>query len=1126
MNNTINSTDSTNAVITDFTDNAKKALKDIIDTIKVGNNQTGKQFDDFMKDRDKKDKSNRVASVASERRQRAANAAVSGKIDKSVSITQKLTDTVKDVGKKIVDIMDRILEQSLRSYDENTRNMRRQFLTTEEISTNLKRGDTVKQLLGTLGVTINSGETKNIISELVATNTDISKLSDKQIAAITMMNKTLGTDVKTALNIVKTSRDQDELINMAVIAADRTGRSGMADIINKINEPWFQRFAQQNGGTEKALSQFQNTVKKLDASLGDYGLDSSMQADLVALMAKISSGQIEGINEDEIVNILGLSRGSLSDPNALLDGIQRAIVDGNLNIMRLQQAAGVDPRIVAAIQNAQVAYANGTYTQKTINNNLRDNQTRIEQAQQGGRLGGFLDSILAEINTETGGIFSSLAANINEVFGDNMGMEEVVSGGFKIVIGLLASIAATNILKAGGGLLKDIATSLGGFIPSLSRAAKVGKIGKATEGVTKTGKVLESASNAGKAADTVSKAGKFGKVLKPLGIVGTTAAVVGGGAEIYSILSEENKSTTSKYTSEDLKKREQEALDNIKYTKATTKAIEIGASVGATALGAKIGASIGTIAGPVGTAIGAAAGVAIGAAVGTYSNANEREKNTEIAIGNVKDLKSQVENLDNLIATEGAQDESRKKELLELRAKILVELENATKHNIDTLVTNFNSYNETFATRNADAMMQISSSIEKEQQELQAIQEKAKRFTLSKTEQLKMDSLDKSLTDKRQALAGLAGGEFKIRDNETLEEAIKRIAADVRGDGWFNTSEDVELEASENRDKLNALIKEQALDRLTNGVFHESLDDLKVQDAAMIEEFVTQSKLNAGLDQKGTKELIGEVIKLARGEAEFQKWQREQSTLDSLRQQAINQINSTDLKNQTTDMVEKFIEQSDLSAGLSQKAIKNLTGEVIKFAKGEAEFQKWQREQAEQPTDINLRPNALGGVYNKFTPAAVGEDGKEAVIPLTKPDAMRKVLNKLNRNEKSTLLKAVLNKKSPLTTKLLADVLLDSFGIGDTIKIKPVQSSNLNKNNISGVLTDEDINNVINSAGISNRSTMSQYIEQSKKLINSSNNKDDILVVLLEIAKYLKNMSSSGRAVMPASRPYTPTYGI
>jgi hypothetical protein len=86
--------------------------------------------------------------------------------------------------------------------------------------------------------------------------------------------------------------------------------------------------------------------------------------------------------------------------------------------------------------------------------------------------------------------------------------------------------------------------------------------------------------------------------------------------------------------------------------------------------------------------------------------------------------------------------------------------------------------------------------------------------------------------------------------------------------------------------------------------------------------------------------------------------------------------------------------------------------------------------------------------------------------------------------------------------------------------------SNVNK--AQGILSDAEINEILSEAGVSNSAAMKQYIEQAKQLVVNANSKDDIIAVLLEIARYLKGIAAAPAnkpPMMSVARPYTPAYG-
>ena len=443
----------------DSTKTVGAGLGNVEDAINAGNKAAAKEAN-----------SEKVRSMAAERNNRAVTSALHSKIDKYNRAMNELAGSLKDIGRQVLDMLGNMAKQSLRSYDENVRSMRKQFLTTEQISANLLKGDKAKEALSKMGIRVNSSETKNIVSELAAAGADTSNLTEKQIAAITMMNKTMGTDVTTALKLVRKSSDPDALIKMAVNAADQTGKKTTEALVNAANEEWFNKFARSQGGTTEALQTLQNAAKSLDSALGEYGLGVDQQKNLITGLAKISSGQLEKVKQDEIMNMLAISADAMKSPEKLMEGIQNMITRTDIseqdkfNRLEVLRKAGVDQSVIDSMQNAIEAAAKGEYKTKSIRSE-EENQEAVNQAQQGGKVGGLIDSIMTGINTATGGIFSAGAAKLNEMFGDNGSIEGIVSSGFKLVVGLLTTIATSKFI---GNPLQMFGSGLGKLLGGMS----------------------------------------------------------------------------------------------------------------------------------------------------------------------------------------------------------------------------------------------------------------------------------------------------------------------------------------------------------------------------------------------------------------------------------------------------------------------------------------------------------------------------------------------------------------------------------------------------------------------------------------------------------------------------------
>ena len=415
-----------------------------------------------------------VRSINAERNNRAVNNALFGKLDKQVSVMDKLTDCLKEIGERILDMLKNMAKQSLRAYDDAVRGQRQQLLTTKQIKENTLKADYGREYLEKKGIKISGGEISSLLPELAALGEDISTLSKEQLANMALLKKTAGVDTKTALLLARSVKNQEAFTKFATNASDTTGRATTAAILSQINEAWFQRASMTFGGQEEMLTMIQNTAKSMDSMLGHYGLNADSQKNLINTTLKIASGQIEKVKEDEIANALMISGDAMRSPEKMLAGLENLITNQNMSMSQklnrlrvLENVEGIDQSIIDAVTLAIQAQAEGKYKKKGIRSE-EDNKEAINQAQRGGKLGGFIDSLISGVNTATGGMLSDLSATLNEYFGENASMEAVVSTGFKMVVTLLGTIVASkligNPLKLIGGAISNGILSTTGSI--------------------------------------------------------------------------------------------------------------------------------------------------------------------------------------------------------------------------------------------------------------------------------------------------------------------------------------------------------------------------------------------------------------------------------------------------------------------------------------------------------------------------------------------------------------------------------------------------------------------------------------------------------------------------------------
>ena len=508
-----------------------------------------KNFEDVKKALNKQQRASKqqgideeVRSINAERNNRAVNNALFGKLDKQVSVMDKLTDCLKEIGERILDMLKNMAKQSLRAYDDAVRGQRQQLLTTKQIKENTLKADYGREYLEKKGIKISGGEISSLLPELAALGEDISTLSKEQLANMALIKKTAGVDTKTALLLARSVKSQEALTKFATNASDTTGRATTTAILSQINEAWYQRASMTFGGQEEMLTMIQNTAKSMDSMLGHYGLNVDAQKNLINTTLKIASGQIEKVKEDEIANALMISGDAMRSPEKMLAGLENLITNQNMSMSQklnrlrvLENVEGIDQSIIDAVTLAIEAQAEGKYKKKGIRSE-EDNKEAINQAQRGGKLGGFIDSLISGVNTATGGMLSDLSATLNEYFGENASMEALVSTGFKMVVGLLTTIVASQLI---GNPLKLI----GGAI---------------SKGILSTTGSIFARLGAGLAA-------KLAPLLAALGPIAAIAAVVGTGAALYRYL--KRKESDDDATLAALKD-----LDEIKRSKASLEA--------------------------------------------------------------------------------------------------------------------------------------------------------------------------------------------------------------------------------------------------------------------------------------------------------------------------------------------------------------------------------------------------------------------------------------------------------------------------------------------------------------------------------------------------------------------------
>ena len=994
-----------------FSATALKGIINSIDSLKSSVKKLSDGIDEDQAEAENRARrslaSGRTERANQERRQRAANAALFGKIDKQLSTLEVLKTTIKDAFDSVIDVIKEGFSKSLRSYDEMARELRRQNLSNE-----------VKKYAQTLADRANVGTYKVTRESAVAVTNFLAQNDTALLKKFTDVN---ATEAQKKL--------YGEIINLgAVFKEGGMDESTIAKLLGQINEKNIDKWREvalqsRASGSEGAvarqvLSQMMNTPGGI-ASLGKDiagGLNSVMQSartamsvggisenlatKFIELSNKIQSGDIYDIDQDALARALAVAGNKLNNPQLLIESFNKQLLD-------IQRATGTDrdrlyndligkltplsttmPDLVSEMRVSAGRALAGNLNEE-IAETLVQIKENLEENRIDGKVNDWVGNITSKINLFTedtlgikGGVFGGLATELDELFGGAIGIENVVKKGFAATVDILKSINFKLTLQSLGNLL-----SSSGMLGKLT--TKFPFLSKLGVGATSAGTAATTASTTATTAANIGKLAKLGKFAKvggkALGIAGGAVALGVTAKEIYDAVNREAESVASTRSSMKFKEYEAEVNAATKTAKVITAATAGATSLGGMAIGAAIGSAVPI----VGTAIGAVVGASAGAIVTSIADGCEKINRTTIHVENVKDLQDTVNNLEQAldeIAKKEGKDSEHYKSVKQDLDEAIAALNEGIKNSAKYVTSNFNEINEDYA-HNLEAIARMQKLLEQDSTKEAELRAKLNNSNITEGEKIeiekKLASLIENQRHTRQAIAGLAGHEFKIREGETDEQAITRISSDVRGEGWFDTAESVELEAAKSVPALDEFLKKQALDSLTNGILYETLDSLKQLNADQIASFVKEANLGAGM-----------------------------STAD-----AVNQ----------------------------------LTKEIIALAHTEEDALKWEQSQKNK---VMITQFADGGVVNKATPSIIGEAGKEAVLPLTKPNAMASVLKSLSSDEKYTLIKSLIGSGGNLTKldfiKALFSAVFGSSSTKQTESAESLVSNELAQNIIAG----------------------------------------------------------------------------
>lgn len=974
------------------------------------------------------EKSSQVRSIANERRQRAANAAVNGKINKGLSLISILQDTLLGALSKLINIVGDGFKQSLKSFSDLSKTMRQEKLTSEQkYNIGTAARSSVSGAKDTYGVNVSNKTANEAMTALIQKGlvSNINQMSqavrDGYVAMVAS-----GVDAQEAY-AKATTLSTDQLRKELLSRSDAMVRGVITDLNSRITD--VERL-NMFGSADKASEAIIETAKGFSKTVGGFMSNESM-SDLGKIFLDFKTGNFAGMNEDAVKSALAVFAGDINNIGSLTaeqlgENISKKLQEaGNdkakleelsRNLYVLQKGQVGDGKILDELaQGAMMAQKDKNSLGRNIRTDAQNAQALADNTEEG-KVFQVIDNLVSGVDGFTGGLLTQISNGLDEYFGDALTLEDIVSSGFKLVSSLLTAIVMSDVVKGGFNALKG---AIGGASGLAGLGAGAGKAGSnATKSSTSA---LEAGANSTANAAKASKLGSLknfaksgvGKALSGAGKLGGSAlAIAGAGLAAYDLY--DAITYNPEYISTDLntkaaKEEEKRLQKEIKTNKIA------GAAMGAAAVasgfaGAKLGATIGAFGGPIGMAAGAAIGGVLGGSIGAITNhfveASNNLKDTEIKVKNLEDLDNQIKKLDDQITK--VTDEEIKQQLIALRENTAAQREVVRKQ-----------LNEKERTHWAN-------------------------MTGGTTDQSVIDSIRQTMAD--------SGNEYnKLKDTlsklKAEEERLKGEEARLRAEGKTQEADNAQ----------------GALEVIANQITTKTVE----MDEARQNELNARLALEKGIDTNLVEEYgsnnVQDILQLVREDVGNQSWMHTQGNYEKhILDRLIGKLNEGVGGNELYDHIAKlsdsqkiaFLTERAKSAGMQdqqminefiKKAVeasandvgdKEMYAKFVKYFEATQQLSEAQLKEQKKANDIaqqstlDVKMLASGGIYNSFTPAVVGEAGKEAVIPLERPDDMRRVLSDLSSNEKLALLKALLSKKQRITWGLMGNALATVLGIG------------------------------------------------------------------------------------------------
>lgn len=442
---------------------ADKALNGIYDAIHrtaEGINTLTETIEDQHGDDEQERKRGAVSSIAADKRNRAVNNAIQGKLSKGLDIM----DLVKATLGRLLNLVKDNFIKALKKYDEFSANMRRLRISPADKKDAQLKADQAYLKAREMGLSLTKDDITSF-SIAVAGQPEFKSLSDTQLAIAAQLKATGMSDEK-ILTALRTAGNSPEAIdNLKLIALrllDIKDNGATKDVFEQlIGDVRFNSIVLEKygGDASKAMLELQTGARELVAASGNM-LSGKDVASLISTQALVENGRLQGVSDSEILGLLAAAKESafdggksLSDYIKSQQGKDKAYYQQMLRELEaLRGVDGIDQELLSHLSTMYTAMGNKSFTsgEVTTDETLKG-LSESNAKEEGGSIERFMQSLTSELNIVTGGLIGSTSDTINALFGSSLSLSEIASTGFSKVIEILRQI---QLGQFGSGLMK------------------------------------------------------------------------------------------------------------------------------------------------------------------------------------------------------------------------------------------------------------------------------------------------------------------------------------------------------------------------------------------------------------------------------------------------------------------------------------------------------------------------------------------------------------------------------------------------------------------------------------------------------------------------------------------------